>query len=157
MRFTLGSAAAVSQIKSLGGIGKTLPTFIIQDPIRKLNYPFDDTTISTKVDVDSIQMWISNFLNGRLRPRVKSEENIKSLSRRHNHPHIVRVTGKTFKEIVLDKSKDVLVEFYDPNCDRCQAFQEIWELLGEIMCGVKTVVIAQMDAINNDVPPGKVG
>jgi thioredoxin-like negative regulator of GroEL len=67
----------------------------------------------------------------------------------------VKVTGKTFNEIVMDRTKDVIVEFYDPNCKHCKAFNPIWELLGEVLCDVDSIVVAQMDAMNNDVPSGK--
>ena len=54
----------------------------------------------------------------------------------------------------MDQTKDVLVEFYSPKCDHCKSFSPIYEAIGEALCEIDSVVIAQMDATNNDAPPG---
>jgi len=62
------------------------------------------------------------------------------------------VVGKNYDDIVLDKEKDVFVEFYAPWCGHCKNLAPIWEQLGEAFADVKTVTIAKMDATANHAP-----
>lgn len=68
------------------------------------------------------------------------------------------VVGKQFKEIVMDETKDVLIEFYAPcksnlilGCGHCKSLMPIWESLGASELGAN-IVIAKMDATENDMP-----
>jgi protein disulfide-isomerase A1 len=117
--------------------------------LRKTNFPYDDLTFSSRVDAPGIETWIKGFFEGKLRAKVKTE-----ISSSHNHEHIVKVTGQSFNSIVMDQTKDVLVEFYSPKCEHCKSFLPIYEAIGEALCEIDSVVVAQMDAINNDAPPG---
>jgi hypothetical protein len=72
--FIRDGPAAAKDVRALGGAGTMFPTFIIQDPFKKLLYPFDDNTWATKLDVQQIEEWIQKYFAGRLRAKVKSEE-----------------------------------------------------------------------------------
>ena len=41
------------------------------------------------------------------------------------------VVGKNFDEIVMDETKDVLIEFYAPWCGHCKALAPKYDELGE--------------------------
>jgi protein disulfide-isomerase A4 len=60
--------------------------------------------------------------------------------------------GKTFEKIVLDKKKDVLIEFYAPWCGHCKSLEPIYKELGKSLKKEKNLVIAKLDATANDVP-----
>eukprot|EP01117_Protostelium_nocturnum_P005110 TRINITY_DN1855_c0_g1_i1.p1 TRINITY_DN1855_c0_g1~~TRINITY_DN1855_c0_g1_i1.p1 ORF type:complete len:513 (+),score=159.23 TRINITY_DN1855_c0_g1_i1:227-1540(+) len=62
------------------------------------------------------------------------------------------VVGSTFDEIVLDESKDVLLEIYAPWCGHCKNLEPIWKDLGKHLKDVENVVIAKMDGTLNDSP-----
>ena len=49
------------------------------------------------------------------------------------------VVGKNFDEIVMDETKDVLIEFYAPWCGHCKALAPKYEELGEKV-GFKGIV-----------------
>jgi len=51
-----------------------------------------------------------------------------------------------FDRIVLDKSKDVLVEFYAPWCGHCKKLAPTWEKLASVYKNEHDVVIANIDA-----------
>merc|ERR1719433_1569617 len=61
--------------------------------------------------------------------------------------------AKNFDELVVQNTKDVLVEFYAPWCGHCKKLAPVFDELGAKMDGTN-VDIVKMDATANDVPPG---
>lgn len=61
--------------------------------------------------------------------------------------NVVILTPDNFDEVVMDKSKDVLVEFYAPWCGHCKSLAPIYE---KVATAFKSddVVIASLDADN---------
>lgn len=62
------------------------------------------------------------------------------------------VVGKNFDEIVNDKTKDVLIEFYAPWCGHCKSLAPKYDELAKKLKKESNIVIAKMDATENDVP-----
>lgn len=60
--------------------------------------------------------------------------------------HVVVLTPSNFDAVVLDSSKDVLVEFYAPWCGHCKRLAPVWESLADVFKGEDDVVIAKVDA-----------
>ncbi|KAF5741541.1 putative protein disulfide isomerase [Tripterygium wilfordii] len=59
---------------------------------------------------------------------------------------VVVLTGDNFNEVVLDESKDVLVEFYAPWCGHCKNLAPTYEKVASAFKLEKDVVIANLDA-----------
>lgn len=82
---------------------------------------------------------------GTLKPHLKSEP----VPEKQEGPVTV-VVGKSFEDVVLDTSKDVLVKFYAPWCGHCKKLVPIWDELAEAFKAHPSVVIAKFDATVNE-------
>ena len=62
------------------------------------------------------------------------------------------VVGRNFEDIVLDSTKDVLIEFYAPWCGHCKQLEPVYKDLARKYKKDKDLVIAKFDATANDAP-----
>lgn len=95
----------------------------------------------------SIGKFLDDFVAGKVDPSVKSEP----IPEKNDGP-VTIVVAKNYNDIVLDDSKDVLIEFYAPWCGHCKALAPKYEELGSLYSGNNNVVVAKVDATTNDVP-----
>lgn len=96
---------------------------------------------------ESLHAWVKKFIAKEVEPSVKSEE----IPEKNDEPVKV-VVGKSWEAIVEDEEKDVLIEQYAPWCGHCKKLAPILDELAEGLKDVKTLVIAKMDATQNDAP-----
>jgi len=127
--------------KTFGLSGET-PGVVLEDRENRKNYVFSGTPTA-----ENLRAHFAGYLAGTLAPTVKSEE-----PPADNSGPVKIVVGKTFDSIVLDTTKDVLVEFYAPWCGHCKTLAPKYEKLGEAFTGVDSIVIAKVDATENDTP-----
>jgi protein disulfide isomerase len=104
-------------------------------------------TLKNPITVDNLTQFVEDFLSGKLEPEYKSESIPET-----QDSSVYKIVGKSFNSIVNDPTKDVLVEFYAPWCGHCQALAPKYENLAEKLKGYKNLVIAKMDATENEVP-----
>lgn len=97
-------------------------------------------------DEEVFEEFVDEVLSGKAKPYIKSEKIPKE------QKDVVKVVGNTFKKIVDDDSKDVLIEFYAPWCGHCKSLVPVYDELGAYFKDNKEVVIAKMDATANDIP-----
>lgn len=88
------------------------PSFAIQETLKEEKYPFEGSALTEK----DIGAFVKDFVDGKLEPSIKSE----AVPASQDGPVTILV-ATTFKELVLDNDKDVLVEFYAPWCGHCKA------------------------------------
>jgi len=129
----------------LGLSGNKVPAIAIEKVAEGTHYAFDESTEITSAAVES---WIQSFLDGSLKPTIKSEPIPES-----NDGPVKILVANNFDQIVKDETKDVLVEFYAPWCGHCKKLAPTWEELGTTLKSVPSVVIAKLDATANDVDP----
>ncbi|KAI0107518.1 protein disulfide-isomerase [Nemania sp. FL0031] len=123
------------------------PSFAIQETVKNQKFPF---SVEEEITFDSISKFVEDFAAGKIEPSLKSEP----IPETQEGPVTV-VVGKTYEEIVLDDSKDVLIEFYAPWCGHCKALAPKYDELAALYVNSEykdKIVIAKVDATANDVP-----
>ncbi|KAM3397239.1 protein disulfide isomerase-like 1-4 [Capsicum galapagoense] len=103
-----------------------------------------------EITLDGVKSFGETFLQDNLKPFYKSDPIPET-----NDRDVKIVVGNNFDEIVLDESKDVLLEIYAPWCGHCQALDPIYNKLGKHLRGVDSLVIAKMDGTTNEHPRAK--
>jgi len=123
------------------------PAFAIQDTVNNKKYPYDqDSEITEK----TISKFVEDFVSGAVDPSIKSED----IPEKQEGP-VQIVVAKNYDAIVLEDSKDVLIEFYAPWCGHCKALAPKYDILAQLYVDqgfTEKVTIAKVDATLNDVP-----
>jgi protein disulfide-isomerase A1 len=124
------------------------PAFAIQRTDKNEKFPFDQTKKITEKDVGK---FVDDFVAGKVEPSIKSEP----IPEKQEGPVTV-VVAHSYKDLVIDNDKDVLLEFYAPWCGHCKALAPKYEELAALYANDKDfaskVTVAKVDATNNDVP-----
>eukprot|EP01084_Bolivina_argentea_P041079 75797_1 len=107
----------------------------------KQRYLFDGEITSQTVDA-----FFERYKAGILQAYIKSEPIPES-----NDEVIFVLVGSQFEDII-GKDKDVFVEFYAPWCGHCKRFAPEYEKVGESFKNVDSMIIAKIDATENDTP-----
>ncbi|KAL6565343.1 hypothetical protein OROGR_002294 [Orobanche gracilis] len=103
-----------------------------------------------ELTINNIKSFGEKFLSDNLKPFDKSDP-----IPENNDGDVKIVVGNNFDEIVLDESKDVLLEIYAPGCGYCQSLEPIYNKLGKHLRGINSLVIAKMDGTTNEHPRAK--
>eukprot|EP00245_Coleochaete_scutata_P003255 TRINITY_DN14759_c0_g1_i1.p1 TRINITY_DN14759_c0_g1~~TRINITY_DN14759_c0_g1_i1.p1 ORF type:complete len:591 (+),score=159.76 TRINITY_DN14759_c0_g1_i1:95-1867(+) len=97
------------------------------------------------ITVDGLKIFVDGVLATKIKPYYKSDPIPEK-----NDDDVVVVVGKNFEDVVLDKTKDVLLEVYAPWCGHCQQLEPTYQKLGALFKSVDSVVIAKMDGTTNE-------
>ena len=100
-----------SHASSLGLEVGRWPAFAIQDLTAKKKYAFN----GSEVTKEQISNFVQHYFEGTLRPLLKSE----SIPQRQEGPATI-IVGDSFDQVVLDRSKDVLLYVFAPWCRACK-------------------------------------
>jgi len=101
---------------------------------------------SNNLDYDKMLDWMKNFKEGKLEnyqrgqplPKAPTEDGV----------HVL--VGRNFKDVT--EEKDALIEFYAPWCGHCKQLAPVYAELATEVKEVPDLVIAKMDATENDPP-----
>ena len=126
----------------IGITSEDLPTVRIHDTRVDLK----KYSMEGAITEENIMRFVEDWEQGKLRPHLKSQEIPET-----QDEAVYTLVGKSFDTIVMDPTKDVLVEFYAPWCGHCKSLAPIYEELAKSMKQHSNVVIAKMDATANEV------
>jgi len=93
---------------------------------------------------DTIKNYVDDRLGGEAVGWTKSEK----LPEDWDKGNVKILVAKNFRDVV-EKNKNVFVEFYAPWCGHCKKLEPDWERLGQRLKGRKDILIAKMDATVN--------
>lgn len=134
-----------SRLAEFVGVTKTdLPCVRLIHPgdaLRKFTFSGDVNTMT----VESIKSFIDDFKADRLKPFLKSEAIPTT-----QEGHVQTLVGLNFQDVVMDRTKDVLVKFYAPWCGHCKKLVPIWDELAEKVKDMPDLIIAKFDATANE-------
>ncbi|KAG5124614.1 hypothetical protein JHK82_031351 [Glycine max] len=133
----------VADYFGIAGNGPKVLAFTGNDDGRKF-------LLDGEVTIDTITAFGNDFLEDKLKPFLKSDPVPES-----NDGDVKIVVGNNFDEIVLDESKDVLLEIYAPWCGHCQALEPTYNKLAKHLRSIESIVIAKMDGTTNEHPRAK--
>ncbi|KZT60221.1 hypothetical protein CALCODRAFT_492806 [Calocera cornea HHB12733] len=122
------------------------PAFVIQDLKENSKFPLDQ---AKPVDAETVRALTQGFLSGDIKPTLKSQPVPPS-----QDEDVFVLVSDEFDKVVFDDARDVFVEFYAPWCGHCKRLAPTWDSLGQKFADHKDkILIAKMDATENDIPP----
>ncbi|OQR92802.1 protein disulfide-isomerase [Achlya hypogyna] len=119
--------------------------------MKKYPYPIKADELTEKLSGAELKAFESKYLAGDLKPTLKSAEPFDD-----SEEAVKVISGKEFDSRVMDTDKDVLLEFYAPWCGHCKSLAPKYEELAEAFSEVDSIVIAKMDATENEIDHPKV-
>jgi protein disulfide-isomerase A1 len=140
LSFTWVDAQKYAQHVQNLGITDTPGLLIAGDNNKKFLF---DGKVSSE---DDLKAFFEGYAGGTLEAHMKSEPVPES-----NDEAVYVLVGSEF-ESVIGGEKDVFVEFYAPWCGHCKKLAPEYEKVGEAFSDVDSVIIAKVDATENDTP-----
>eukprot|EP00486_Rosalina_sp_Unknown_P005419 CAMPEP_0201563502 /NCGR_PEP_ID=MMETSP0190_2-20130828/481_1 /ASSEMBLY_ACC=CAM_ASM_000263 /TAXON_ID=37353 /ORGANISM="Rosalina sp." /LENGTH=479 /DNA_ID=CAMNT_0047978379 /DNA_START=100 /DNA_END=1539 /DNA_ORIENTATION=- len=140
LSFTWVDAQKYAQHVQNLGITETPGILIAGDNNKK--FLFDGKVTSE----DDLKAYFEGYAAGTLSAHMKSEP----VPEDNTDPVFVLV-GSEFDKVV-GQDKDVFVEYYAPWCGHCKRLAPEYEKVGEAFADVDSVIIAKVDATENDTP-----
>ncbi|CAO2812962.1 unnamed protein product [Amaranthus hypochondriacus] len=106
--------------------------------------------LDREITLEKVKAFGEDFVEDKLKPFYKSDPIPET-----NDGDVKIVVGNNFDEIVLDESKDVLLEIYAPWCGHCQSLEPTYNKLARHLREIDSLVIAKMDGTTNEHPRAK--
>nr|XP_037286324.1 protein disulfide-isomerase-like [Rhipicephalus microplus] len=102
---------------------------------------------TASLKAEDIKTFVQDVLDGKIKEGMPP---LDLLGDSEAHPVELNVDDN-FEEVVYDITKDVLVQYYTPQCPRCKLLVPMYEALAEKYKNRKDVVIAKIDITTNEV------
>ncbi|KAK5884166.1 hypothetical protein CesoFtcFv8_020423 [Champsocephalus esox] len=100
-------------------------------------------------DGQSLERFLNDYFAGRLKRFIKSEP-----IPERNSAAVKTVVAENFDDLVNSPERDVLIQFYSRSCSHCKKLEPVYTELAETLSSNPNIVIARMNAGDNDVPNG---
>lgn len=107
-----------------------------------------------EVTENNLRIFAQGVLDGKIERHYKSQ----ALPDDWDALPVKVLVASNFEEVTgVNSGKNVFVEFYAPWCGHCKQLAPIWDELGEKYNGNPDIVIAKMDATENELKDVSVG
>ena len=106
--------------------------------------------MTDELSASSLREFVQSFMNGELESYFASEPP----PRQTKGTLIKTIVGSTFKRIVLDPERNVMVRLCIPAIPECQQSVEWYNKVAKQFKGVKNLLFGDMNIALNDPPPG---
>ncbi|KAK9996922.1 hypothetical protein SO802_021608 [Lithocarpus litseifolius] len=103
--------------------------------------------LKPNLEPEHIAPWLKQYMDGNLKPFIKS----KPIPETNNEPVKV-VVAESLHDMVFNSGKNVLLDFYAPWCGLCKKLAPILEEVAVSFENDTDVLIAKLDATENDIP-----
>lgn len=118
----------------------TVPTVVF------LGSEGDKYVLEDEYTVENLKEFVGKAEAKELAPFLKSHP----IPETNDEPVKILV-GKTFKEIVIDNEKEVLVKFYAPWCGHCKTLAPEFDKAAAQLANNPNIVLAKVDSTGNEV------
>ncbi|XP_075463953.1 protein disulfide-isomerase A3-like [Ascaphus truei] len=99
-------------------------------------------------DGTALERFLQQYFNGKLKRYFRSQP-----VPEENAGPVQVIVADNFNNVVNNRDKDVMINFFAPWCGLCKSLEPKYRELAEKLIHDPHVVIVQMDATANDVPP----
>lgn len=113
--------------------------FILANEMDLFGYVFEDV-----YNEKNLEEFVSNYLNGRLQPNLKSEE----IPETQNGP-VYKLVANNFQKEAIDTDLNVLVKFYREGCPHCIKLEPDYKTVATHFKNDEDLRVAEMDVIKN--------
>jgi protein disulfide-isomerase A1 len=147
IKFTYADLTKESN-KRIGDYLGVLPT---EQPLAVIVSPIPDGLLKYKlaggsITAESLRVFVEKYQKKELEPYYKSQE----IPANSMEDGVQVLVGKNFESVVMDLTKDVMVEFYAPWCGHCKKLAPEYVQVAAHFKANPNVVIAKMDATANE-------
>jgi len=129
--------------QGVGLADEDLPTFAIFNPMKRKEHFFPKDRL--QLNINNAKRWLDSFLAGKL--ESPSDKELYT-----EEDAVVQVKADNFEEIVYDKEKDVLLEFYAPWCGYCAALAPQYKAIAMQFSLFPSIVLGAFDTQASPVP-----
>ena len=105
-------------------------------------------SLKNEITVDNLYTFIDDYNNNKLERDYKSQT-----APRNNNESVKDLTTNTWQQEVMDNDADVVVEFYDPDCENCKVFKTVLQFTSlKLISMGNRLKFYKIHAYLNDVP-----